>query len=78
MKRLSMLELKAVVKNKKQEVKHLKKVLRQTTEKHKEKIEDFTKLLDITLHELEQTQNDLKESLRKKWYQFIEIKEKEI
>ena len=65
--------LKAILKGKNQEIKRLRKVLRQTMEANAERIEDFNKLLNITVNELEETQAALTEFKRKKWYQFIPI-----
>ena len=65
--------LKAILKGKNQEIKRLKRVARETKEEHAEKIEDFNRLLNITINELEGTQEELKECKRKKWYQFIPI-----
>jgi len=73
MTRKNYYELKASLVGKKHEIKRLKKALKQTKETQKEKLEDWNKLMDITIRELEITQKSLAKSRKKKWYQFEQI-----
>ena len=66
-------ELKAILVRKKQEVKRLKKALRQTKEVHKSILIDYHTTVAALQKDLATTQRDLGESRRKKWYQFRQI-----
>jgi len=73
MTRKNYYELKATLVGKKQEIKRLKKVLKQTKKEHTSVLEDQ---YDIELYlrkDLIATQEALEESRRKKWYQFEQI-----
>ena len=66
-------ELKAKLITKGQEIKRLKKQLRQTKEVHKSILNDYHEVEDYLKKELDLTKAALAESQRKKWYQFKQV-----
>jgi len=74
MKRI--IELKAKLISRNQEIKRLKKLLRQTKETNQQILDDYHNVIDCIKQELNTTKKALAKSLERKWYQFQEIKDK--
>ena len=66
-------ELKAKITDRNQKINYLKRAVRRIKEAHKIEITLFKETKASLLKQLTQTQDALKESQRKKWYQYEQI-----
>ena len=68
-------ELKALLIGRGYEIKRLKKKIRLIGSSNKSVLNDYHTLVNDLMDELNQTKDALAKSKKKKWYQFVEVKD---